>query len=126
ERRGEERRGEERRGEERRGEERRGEERRGEERRGEERRGEERRGEERRGEERRGEEPFTEYSCRDVQLSQLSKLSSIIIKFLALGDSHHLVHLLSEKESQSVVLTCEILEVELPLEYNGKESFHSD
>lgn len=39
--------------------------------------------------------------------------------------SHYLVHLLSEKESQSVVLKCEILEVELLLEYNWKESFHS-
>lgn len=45
------------------------------------------------------------------------------------GVSHRLVHLLSEKESHSVVLMCpyKILEeVELPLEYNGKESFHSN
>lgn len=28
--------------------------------------------------------------------------------------------------SPSVILTCEILEAELPLEYGGKESFHSN
>lgn len=44
---------------------------------------------------------------------------------MALDVSHYLVHLLSEKESQSVVLKCEILEVELLLEYNWKESFQS-